>query len=209
MPPAVSDAWIARFTDVPTTTGSNSVTVTATDSTGPSGSTSFTWTVNTTGGGGCTAAQLLGNPGFETGTASPWTASTQVIADNSKEPPHSGKWDAWLDGFGKTTTDILSQSVALPAGCSNYTFSYWLHIDTAETGTKVFDTMTVQVLNSSGSVLSTLASYSNVNAAAGYSQKSFSLASFAGQTVTLKFTGSEDSELQTSFVVDDTAVNVS
>jgi len=31
--------------------------------------------------------------------------------------------------------------------------------------------------------------------------------SFGGQTVTLKFTGKEDSSLQTSFVVDDTAVN--
>jgi len=36
-----------------------------------------------------------------------------------------------------------------------------------------------------------------------------SLGSLAGQTVTLKFTGTEDSSLQTSFVVDDTAVNTS
>jgi hypothetical protein len=33
------------------------------------------------------------------------------------------------------------------------------------------------------------------------------LGSFAGSTVTVKFTGTEDSSLQTSFVVDDTAVN--
>ena len=31
----------------------------------------------------------------------------------------------------------------------------------------------------------------------------------SGQTVTLKFTGTEDSSLQASFVVDDTAVNTS
>jgi hypothetical protein len=31
----------------------------------------------------------------------------------------------------------------------------------------------------------------------------------AGQTVSLKFTGAEDSSLQTLFVVDDTALNVS
>jgi len=36
-----------------------------------------------------------------------------------------------------------------------------------------------------------------------------SRASFAGQTVTLKFTGTEDSIDQTSFVLDDTGVNVS
>ena len=58
-------------------------------------------------------------------------------------------------------------------------------------------------------MLATLATYSNLNKASGYSQKSFSLAAYAGQTVTLKFTGTEDSSLQTSFVVDDTAVTVS
>lgn len=35
------------------------------------------------------------------------------------------------------------------------------------------------------------------------------LTSYAGQTVTLKFTGAEDYEYQTSFVLDDTALNVS
>ncbi|MET7804542.1 M4 family peptidase, partial [Micromonospora chersina] len=83
-------------------------------------------------------------------------------------------------------------------------------IDSAETTSSVqYDKLTVQVLNSSGTVLATLATYSNLNKASGYSQKSFSLASYAGQTVTLKFTGTEDISLQTSFVIDDTAVNVS
>jgi len=132
-----------------------------------------------------------------------------VIFSGTKQPAHSGSWVGWLDGYGTTHTDTLSQSVALPTGCANYTFSFWLHIDTAETGTTAFDTLTLQVLNSSGSVLSTPATFSNVNAATGYTQRSFSLAGFAGQTVTLKFTGTEGSKLQTSFVVDDTAVNVS
>jgi hypothetical protein len=39
--------------------------------------------------------------------------------------------------------------------------------------------------------------------------KTFSLAAYAGSTVTLTFTGTEDVSLQTSFVVDDTAVTVS
>ncbi|HEY2698042.1 MAG TPA: phospholipase D-like domain-containing protein [Pseudonocardiaceae bacterium] len=194
----------------PTATGTSNVTVTATDSTGPTGSTSFSWTVNTGGGGGgCTSAQLLGNPGFETGTAAPWTVSASVIADNSKEPPHGGTWDAWLDGYGKATTDTLSQTVTLPTGCSSYQLSYWLHIDTAETGTKAYDTFNVQVLSGTGAVLSTVATYSNANHNTGYTQHTASLAAYAGQTITVQFTGTEDYELQTSFVVDDTAINVS
>jgi hypothetical protein len=67
----------------------------------------------------------------------------------------------------------------------------------------------VQVLNSSGTVLGTLATYSNLNAASGYQQHTYSLTGYVGQTVTLKFTGAEDSEYQTSFVIDDAALNVS
>jgi serine protease len=40
-------------------------------------------------------------------------------------------------------------------------------------------------------------------------QRSFNVRSFAGQTVTLRFTGTEDASLQTSFVIDDTALNAS
>jgi hypothetical protein len=205
---AISSSGLISGT--PTTAGSSSVTVTATDTTGAKGTATFTWTVGSGSGGGCTAAQLLGNPGFETGTAAPWTASSGVISDNSKEPPHSGSWDAWLDGYGKTTTDTLSQAVTLPSGCTTYSLSYWLHIDTAETTkTTAYDTLKVQLLNSSGTVLATLATFSNLNAATGYQQYTYNLSAYAGEAVTLKFTGAEDSEYQTSFVVDDTALNVS
>jgi hypothetical protein len=148
---------------------------------------------------------LLGNPGFETGSAAPWTSTAGVINPNGAgETAHSGSWYAWLDGYGTTHTDTLSQTVTIPSGCTNYTFSFWLHIDTAETTTTTaYDKLTVQV----GST--TLATYSNLNHNSGYAQKSFNLGSFAGQTVTIKFTGTEDVSLETSFVIDDTAVNVS
>jgi hypothetical protein len=55
----------------------------------------------------------------------------------------------------------------------------------------------------------TVGTFSNLNHASGYTQRSFNVSAFAGQTVTLKFTGTEDSSLQTSFVIDDTALNVS
>jgi len=152
--------------------------------------------------GGCTATQLLGNAGFETGTAAPWTASSGVIDNGTGQAAHSGSWKAWLDGYGSAHTDTLSQTVTIPAGCKA-TFSFWVHIDTAETGSTAYDKLTVQA----GST--TLATYSNVNAATGYVQKSFDLSAFAGQTVTVKFTGVEDSSLKTSFVIDDTALSIS
>ena len=188
----------------PTATGSYNVTVTAEDTTHATGSTSFTWTVSTSGGG-CTASQLLGNPGFESGNTV-WSASSGVIGQygSQGEPTRSGTWNAWMDGYGTTHTDTLSQSVTIPASCTSASFTFYLHVDTAETTTTTaYDTLKVQV----GST--TLATYSNLNHNTGYAQKSFSLAAYAGQTVTLKFTGTEDVSLQTSFVIDDTAVNVS
>ncbi|MFJ3194427.1 hydrolase [Streptomyces griseoviridis] len=160
------------------------------------------------GGGTCTAAQLLGNNGFESGNTT-WSASSGVITNSSSKSARTGSYYAWLDGYGTATTDTLSQSVTVPSGCTTAALSFFLHIDTAETTTSTaYDTLKVQVLNGSGTVLATLATYSNLNAASGYTQRTFSLASYAGQTVTLKFTGTEGSTLQTSFVVDDTALNV-
>ncbi|WP_333770159.1 choice-of-anchor J domain-containing protein [Streptomyces sp. IBSBF 2435] len=165
-------------------------------------------TGGTTGGGGsCTGGQLLANPGFESG-ASSWSASSGVINNSSGEPAHAGSYKAWLDGYGTATTDTVSQSVTIPSGCSAR-LSFWLHIDTAETGSTAYDTLKVQVLNSSGTVLSTPATYSNANAASGWTQRTFDLSAYAGQTITLKFTGTEGSKLQTSFVIDDVAITIS
>ncbi|MGW3448932.1 putative Ig domain-containing protein, partial [Streptomyces sp. NPDC001076] len=158
------------------TAGTYSTTVTATDSTGASGSASFTWTVSTSGGGTCTSTQLLGNPGFESGNTT-WTASSGVITNSSSEAAHAGSYKAWLDGYGSSHTDTLSQSVTIPSGCTATTFTFYLHIDTAETTTSTqYDKLTV----TAGST--TLATYSNLNAASGYVQKSFSLGSYAGST---------------------------
>ncbi|MEV7185930.1 protease pro-enzyme activation domain-containing protein [Kitasatospora sp. NPDC093102] len=152
--------------------------------------------------GGCTAAQLIGNGGFESGTASPWTASSGVIDNSASQPAHSGSWKAWMDGYGSAHTDTMSQTVSIPAGCASAKLTFWLHIDTAETGSTAYDKLTVQANNT------TLATYSNADAAAGYVQRTLDLTSFAGQTVTVTFTGTEDSSLQTSFVIDDVALNV-
>jgi len=189
----------------PTTAGTFSVTVTAKDTTNASGSAAFTWAINPSGVT-CTASQLLGNPGFETGSAAPWTSTAGVINPNGAgETSHSGTWYAWLDGYGTTHTDTLQQTVTIPAACTHTNFSFWLHIDTAETTTTTaFDHLTVTA--TANGATTTLATFSNLNHITGYAQHSVSLGSFAGQTVTLKFTGTEDSSLQTSFVVDDTAV---
>ncbi|MFF1481144.1 M1 family aminopeptidase [Streptomyces sp. NPDC058301] len=152
----------------------------------------------------CTPAQVVTNGGFESGT-SPWSQSQAgLITSRAGQSAHGGTTYAWLNGVGSTHTDTLSQSVTIPSGCSTATLTFWLHIDTAETtSSTVYDKLTAKI----GST--TLATYSNLNKNTGYLQKSFDVSSFAGQTVNVAFTGTEDSSLQTSFVIDDVALNTS
>jgi hypothetical protein len=144
--------------------------------------------------GTCTGAQLLGNAGFESG-ATTWSASSGVITSDSSQAAHAGTWKAWLDGYGTAHTDTLSQTVTIPAGCTGATLSFWLHIDTAETGTTAFDKLTVAAAGT------TLATYSNVHAASGYQLKTLPVSGSGSTTITV--TGVEGSQLQTSFVLDD------
>lgn len=184
----------------PTATGTSSVTVTATDPGNSSGSASFTWTVNPVGGG-CTPKQLVGNPGFENGT-SPWTGDTWTINSWPNQPAHSGSRVSWILGYGYSVTETIRQSIAIPSGCQA-TLTFYLHIDTAETGSTIYDRFSVKVGNT------TLATYSNRDAAPGYVARSFNLSAYAGQTISLIFTGTENSSRQTSFTIDDVTLNIS
>ncbi|MCF6524153.1 S8 family serine peptidase [Streptomyces sp. JJ36] len=175
---------------------------------------SVTFTLTVTGGTEpeCTPGQLLANPGFESGETG-WTVTDQVIGQWSSQgqPPHAGSWNAWFNGYGRTSTDQLRQNVTLPEGCSSYELSYQLHIDSAEyTSSTAYDTFRVEILTADGSqVLDTLDTYSNLDENSGYARHTADLGTYAGQEIRLRFTGEEDVSLQTSFVLDDTAVDVS
>ncbi|MBB5868767.1 hypothetical protein F4553_002146 [Allocatelliglobosispora scoriae] len=194
------NASTGLISGTPTTVQTTTTTVTVKDTTNATGTATFGWTV-TAPNPNC-SGQVIANPGFESGT-SPWTQSTGVIDSSTPQPPHSGTWKAWLNGYGTTKTETLSQSVTIPAGCTA-TLTYWLHIDTAETTSSIAYDKLVVALGST-----TVASYSNLNKNTGYLQRTVNVSSFAGSTVTLKFTGTEDSSLQTSFVLDDLALTIS
>jgi Zn-dependent metalloprotease len=185
----------------PTTAATYTPTVTATDTTGAKGTTSFTWTIGGGGGAGCSGQKLV-NPGFESGNTA-WTTTAGVIDSSTSEPARSGSWKAWLDGYGTTHTDTLSQSVSIPAGC-HATLSFYLHVDTQEsTTTTAYDKLT---LTTNGT---TKATFSNLSHNSGYAVHTYDLSSYAGTTVAIKLTGSEDVSLATNFVVDDTSLNLS
>jgi subtilase family serine protease len=181
----------------PSAAGTYSVTVTATDTTGASGSASFTWTISSSGGGTCTStADVVGNPNFASGSTD-WTASADVIGEwaSDGEPPISGSnYDAWLDGYDSKHTDTLSQSVTVPSGCSS-TLEVWLHIDSDDTSS-TNGSFTIQVAGT------TIATFTNLNAATGYTEHSYTIpSSDSGSAIKLLFTGVQTNDEETSYVV--------
>ncbi|WP_394833303.1 S8 family serine peptidase [Pendulispora rubella] len=161
-------------------------------------------TLTLTGGGG--GSELVTNGGFE-GSASPWTLSGDAYHSTGAYP-HGGTGYSILGAYNSAAGSEY-QPMAIPSGgAPNLTF--WLNVSSSETTTTTqYDKLYVEVLNSSGTVLGTLATFSNLNkAAAGtYTQRGpYSLSAYAGQTVRLQFRATTDSSLVTSFRVDDVSV---
>lgn len=170
------------------------------DASGKTGTATFVWKI--THGAECTG-QLIQNPGFESGAQDWAESSPQIIGKwGSDEATHSGSGEAWLSGYGRSRTDTLSQTIKVPAGCSTE-LSYYLHVDTDEHGSTAYDKLQVRA----GST--TLATHSNTDAAKGYTKHTVDLSAYAGKTVKITFTGTEDVALQTSFVLDDVTADLS
>ena len=152
--------------------------------------------------------QLILNSGFESGAAS-WTATSGVITNDAGQAAHSGSYKAWLNGYGTTHTDSLYQQITIPSTASSASLSFWLRVDSSETTTtQAYDTLQVQVRSSSGAVLATLASYSNLNKGSAYLNKTFDLTSYKGQSIRIYFLGVEGSVTATSFIIDDVSLTV-
>jgi len=152
------------------------------------------------------AVERISNGGFESGATS-WTASSGVITNDSTYPAKSGSWKAWLNGYGSRSTDTLYQTVSLPSTATSATLTFWLRVDSSETTTTTaYDTLKVQLRDTSGNVLTTLATYSNLNKGSSYVQRSFDVKAWKGKTVRVYFLGVEDASLATSFLIDDVSL---
>ena len=84
--------------------------------------------------------------------------------------------------------------MTVPSGCTG-TLEVWLHIDSAQTsGTN--GSFTVSVAGS------TIATFTNLNANSGYTEHSYPIpSSDSGKSIKLLFTGVENNDTNTSYVV--------
>jgi len=197
--------WSYAFNSTGVANGTHVLTAKAFDAAGNNAlSSAVNFSVNNT----TTTQQLLLNSGFESGSTN-WSASSGVITNDSSVSAHAGTWKAWMNGYGSAHTDTLYQQVSIPSTATSATLGFWLKITSDETTTtQAYDTLKVQVRNSSGAVLATLATYSNLNKGSSYVQRTFDMSAYKGQTVRVYFEGVEGSTVSTSFIVDDVTLNV-
>lgn len=152
-------------------------------------------------------ANLLVNGGFEA-SASPWVGSgTGYFYTANGNYPHGGTGYIYF-GVNNSVSGQSYQQVTIPSTAAG-TLSFWLNVTSSETTTTTaYDKLFVEVRNTSGTLLSTLATYSNLNkvAAGSYSQKTFNVSAYKGQTVRIQFRSTMDSSITSTFRVDDVSL---
>lgn len=149
---------------------------------------------------GC-SGQLFLNPSFSLGNVD-WTASSGVIVDDPSLA-YSGSWLAWLDGYSTPETDTLSQTVAIPAGCTA-TLTYELRVYTSERSSAgAVDTMALTVNGT------TEQSFSNKTTTNGYVKESVNVSAFAGGNATVTWTSHQTGSRATDFFIGTTALTLS
>ena len=130
------------------------------------------------------ATNVVVNPGFETGSLSPWTSCGSVNdAAVSSAQAHSGTYSALIGTTAKPEVDGtagLCQTVTVPAAA---TLTFWVYEGTTDSITYV--DQEADILSTTGSQLAQL--YAEAKSTGGWVEKSFSLSAYAGQTVQLYF----------------------
>jgi hypothetical protein len=182
-------------------TYNGSITISATGATNTPVTVPVTLTVNSV------SAELIVNGGFE-GSISPWVRTGQATWTNTGSFPHSGTGYIFL-GNTNSGSGTCYQQVSIPTGAAR-SLTFWLNVTSSETTTTTqFDRLFIEVRSTGGTLLGTLATFSNLNkgTAGAYVQRGpYSLATWAGQTVRVQFRSTTDISLITTFRVDDVSV---
>jgi hypothetical protein len=130
------------------------------------------------------SANVVANPGFETGAFSPW-ASCGTVNDTaiSSAQAHSGSYSALIGSTAKPEingTAGICQTVTVPSAA---TLTFWVYEGTTDTISYV--DQEADILSTTGAQIAQL--YAEAKTTSGWVEKTFSLASYAGETIELYF----------------------
>ena len=181
-------------------TFTGAITISATGATNSPVTVPVTLTISST------PTNLIVNGGYESGI-SPWVFSGAALRSTGTFP-HSGA--AYLIVVNANSQNGTAfQQITIPSSPAR-SLTFWLNVTSSETTTSTqFDRLFIEVRSTSGALLGTLSTFSNLNkgTAGVYVQRGpFSLSSFAGQTVRIQFRATNDFSLPSSFRIDDVVV---
>ncbi len=163
--------------------------------------------------------QLLGDPSFEFGSTfwswdicSPGSPAGCIHAapdDNYfiESTSRSGKKNASIGGAAKDFT-LKSESVSIPAGVRKAELSVYIWIVTKNKKSTASDLLTVEIRDRNGSLLQTLATYSNLDASPTYLKRTFDVTRYRGATIRVYFRADQNQGAPTYFLLDDAALKI-
>jgi len=145
---------------------------------------------------------VVQNPGFESGLSS-WTAGgafTPLVSGSA----HSGSASAQVGSNGAVSGDsTLTQTVLLGSGATTLSFWYQPHCS----DTIVYDQIQMQIRSTTGAILATVLNVCSNSST--WTQVTFDLTPYAGQTVVLWFNDHDDGYPidPTYFLLDDVTLS--
>ena len=153
--------------------------------------------------------QLLANGNFDAGPTSHWVQASEfpLIVGIGDLPilPHTSPYAAWLGGL-ESKIDSLYQAIAVPVQAGQLTISGRLWIATQESAS-VFDTFNLSIRSTGNALLETPLVRSNLDSVESWVPFQVSAAgNYAGSTVRLHLTSTNDSSFVTNFFVDTLSV---
>ncbi|HYV35936.1 MAG TPA: peptidoglycan DD-metalloendopeptidase family protein, partial [Gemmataceae bacterium] len=109
---------------------------------------------------------------------------------------------------GNNLVGEIYQQFTIPDNATSVVLTYWVNVSSDDAGASKHDVLNARILNSSGSTLAAVGSYSNLNrtTAGTYQQATFDLSAFHGLTVRLDFLATTDASNPTVFRIDDVSV---
>jgi hypothetical protein len=112
-------------------------------------------------------------------------------------------------GGANSSIGSAYQQITISSG-SSPNLLFWLNVTSKETTTtEQKDKLFIEIRDTSGRLLRTLATFSNLDKSTpgNYTRRDYSLAEFAGQTVRIQFRTTTDSAPVTSFRIDEVVVD--
>lgn len=137
-------------------------------------------------------------------------SGTDLIRDENTGigAARSGERYVQLGGRGTSQSSFLAKVVTIPAGVVAAALSFQLQIVTRDSARNAYDFLEVEIRDEHGTLLESLATYSNLDISAGYVGWDFDVARYRGRTVQIFFTSVEDRSRPTWFLLDDLTLTV-